>query len=140
HGVTAQAIGRTVYALGGATRAGHATAVATAEALGLRPARRASAAASAWRPLHSMPTARQNMPSAVVDGTIWVAGGVEPGTKGSRKPEGYDPVVNGWKAGPDLPARLHHEMAVAYKDEVVVIGRWVPEGYNLRGPVSDRLF
>ena len=33
HGITAAAIGRTVYALGGATRPGHATAAATAEAL-----------------------------------------------------------------------------------------------------------
>jgi len=87
-----------------------------------------------------MPTARQNMPNAVVDGTIWVAGGVEPGTRGSRKLEGYDPVINAWKAGPDLPARLHHEMAVAYKDEVVVIGGWIPKGDDLSAEVSDRVF
>jgi non-specific serine/threonine protein kinase len=87
-----------------------------------------------------MPTARQNMSSAVLDGTIWVPGGVEPGTKGSRKLEGYDPVINAWKAGPDLPTRLHHEMAVAYKDELVVIGGWIPNGDNLSAVVSNRVF
>jgi predicted Ser/Thr protein kinase len=97
-------------------------------------------AASAWRPLPSMPTARQNMPSAVLDGTIWVVGGLEAGSEGSRKLEGFDPVINAWKAGPDLPARLHHEMAVTYKDELVVIGGWIPKGANISGEVSDRVF
>jgi non-specific serine/threonine protein kinase len=36
HGLTAAATGRNVLALGGATRPGHATAAATAEALGAR--------------------------------------------------------------------------------------------------------
>src|SRR4029450_4807499 len=63
-----------------------------------------------------------------------------PGTKGSRKLEGYDPVINAWKAGPDLPARLHHEMAVAYKDELVVIGGWIPKGDDLSAKGSDRVF
>ena len=49
-------------------------------------------------------------------------------------------MINAWKAGPDLPARLHHEMAVAYKDELVVIGGWVPKGDNPSGEVSDRVF
>jgi non-specific serine/threonine protein kinase len=87
-----------------------------------------------------MPTARQNMPSAVLDGTIWVVGGLEAGSKGSRKLEGFDPVINSWKAGPDLPARLHHEMAVTYKDELVVIGGWIPKGSNISGKVSGRVF
>jgi non-specific serine/threonine protein kinase len=96
--------------------------------------------ASAWRPLRSMPTARQNMPNAVLDGTVWVVGGVEPGEKGSRKLEGYDPVINSWKAGPELPVRLHHEMAVAYKGQLVVIGGWIPKGSDLSAEVSNRVF
>ncbi len=49
-------------------------------------------------------------------------------------------MINSWKAGPDLPARLHHVMAAAYKDELVVIGGWVPKGDNPSGEVSDRVF
>jgi serine/threonine protein kinase len=96
--------------------------------------------ASAWRPLPPMPTARQNMTGTVLDGTIWVMGGLGVGSKGSPRVEGYDPVINGWKSGPDLPAKLHHEMAVTYKDEVVVIGGWIPEGSDPSAKVSDRVF
>jgi non-specific serine/threonine protein kinase len=54
--------------------------------------------------------------------------------------EGYDPVINGWKAGPDLPFPLHHEMAVNYKDELVVMGGWIPRGSNPSAITSDRVF
>jgi serine/threonine protein kinase/N-acetylneuraminic acid mutarotase len=110
------------------------TDLATAGASGptLRPA-------STWRRLTPIPTARQNMGNAVVDGTIWVVGGLGAGSLGSRRLEGYDPVINGWKAGPDLPVRLHHEMAVSYKDELVVIGGWIPEGSDPSAEVTDRV-
>src|SRR6185437_7802865 len=75
-------------------------------------------AVSSWRPLPPMPTARQNMGGTVLDGTAWVVGGLESATRGSRRVEGYDPVINGWKSGPDLPVRLHHEMVVNYKDDL----------------------
>jgi N-acetylneuraminic acid mutarotase len=97
-------------------------------------------AASTWRPLPSMPTARQNMASAVLDGTVWVVGGLERGSRGSRRVEGYDPVINGWKSGPDLPVRLHHEMVVTYKGELVVIGGWIPKGSDPSAEISDRVF
>jgi non-specific serine/threonine protein kinase len=97
-------------------------------------------AASAWRPLPPMPTARQNMASAVLDGTIWVVGGLAPGSRGSRRVEGYDPVVNGWKAGPDLPVRLHHEMVVTYRGDLVVMGGWIPSGSDPSAEISDQVF
>jgi hypothetical protein len=97
-------------------------------------------AASKWRRLPSLPTARQNMVSTVLDGTIWVVGGLEARSVASRRIEGYDPVINGWKAGPDLPVRLHHQMAVTYKGELVVIGGWIPEGSNASAKLSGRVF
>jgi N-acetylneuraminic acid mutarotase len=87
-----------------------------------------------------MPTARQNMVATVLDGTIWVVGGLAKGSRGSKRIEGYDPVIHDWKAGPDLPVPLHHEMAVTYKDEPVVIGGWIPKGSDPSGEVSDRVF
>jgi non-specific serine/threonine protein kinase len=80
------------------------------------------------------------MAATVLDGTIWVVGGLEAGPRGSRKLEGYDPVINGWKAGPDLPARLHHEMAVTYKGELVVIGGWIPKGSDPSAETSNQVF
>lgn len=108
------------------------SSVATTQAPPLR--------ASAWRALPSMPTARQNMAGSVADGTIWVAGGLETESKGSRRVQGYDPVINGWKAAPDLPRPLHHEMAVTYKDELVVIGGWIPSGGEPSAITSDKAF
>jgi non-specific serine/threonine protein kinase len=97
--------------------------------------------ASNWRRKAPLPTARQNMDGTVLDGTIWVVGGLTPGgSNASRRVEGYDPVINGWKAGPDLPVKLHHEMAVNYKDELVVIGGWIPQGSDPSALVSDRVF
>jgi non-specific serine/threonine protein kinase len=87
-----------------------------------------------------MPTPRQNMAGTVADGTIWVVGGLAPDTKGSRKVEGFDPVIHNWKSAPDLPVQLHHEMVVTYKGEVVVIGGWIPKGGDPSAKVSDRVF
>ena len=137
HGMAVAAIGRSLYALGGAPKPGHASAVATAEAVSLVSGRRAS---SKWRPLPPMPTARQNMAGAVLDGTIWVAGGLGADSRGSRRVEGYDPVVSGWKSAPDLPVRLHHEMVVPYKDELVAIGGWIPKGSDPSAITSNRVF
>jgi non-specific serine/threonine protein kinase len=80
------------------------------------------------------------MASAVLDGTIWVVGGLAPGSKGSRKVEGYDPVINEWKAGPDLPVPLHHEMVVTYKGELVVMGGWIPKGSDPSAIESSRVY
>jgi non-specific serine/threonine protein kinase len=87
-----------------------------------------------------MPTARQNMAGTVLDGTIWIVGGLAAGSSGSRRVEGYDPVINSWKTGPDLPLRLHHEMVVTYKGEIVAIGGWVPRGSDPSAEVSGRVF
>jgi len=97
-------------------------------------------ATATWRRLAPMPTARQNMAGTVLDGTIWVVGGLAAGSTPSRRIEGYDPVINDWKAGPDLPIRLHHEMVVTYKGELVVIGGWIPKGSDPSAEVSGRVF
>jgi predicted Ser/Thr protein kinase len=96
--------------------------------------------AGSWRPLPPMPTARQNMGSAVLDGTVWVVGGLAAGSEGSRQVEGYDPVINGWKSAPELPVRLHHQMTVTYKGELVVIGGWIPKGSDPSAEITDRVF
>jgi serine/threonine protein kinase len=97
-------------------------------------------AASNWRRRAPMPTARQNMGGTVLDGTMWVVGGLAAGSVASDRVEGYDPVINSWKSAPDLPVRLHHEMVVAYKGEMVVMGGWIPQGSDQSALVSDRVF
>ncbi len=96
--------------------------------------------ASDWRRKVSLPTARQNMDGAVLDGTIWVIGGLAKSSTASARVEGFDPVINGWKTAPDLPVRLHHPMVVTYKDELVAMGGWIPQGSDQSALVSDRVF
>lgn len=95
--------------------------------------------ASAWRGVRDAPTARQQVAAAVVDGTIWVLGGLEENNATARS-AGYDPPINTWKAGPDLPIPLHHAMAVTYRGELVVMGGWQPQGVDLQAITSDRVF
>jgi non-specific serine/threonine protein kinase len=54
--------------------------------------------------------------------------------------EGFDPAISSWAAGPKLPVRLHHAMAVQYHGELVVIGGWTPRGSTLDAITSNRVF
>jgi non-specific serine/threonine protein kinase len=92
-----------------------------------------------WRAVHPAPTARQQLSSAAGQGAIWLFGGLTKGTS-TAKTEGYDPSIDTWKSGPDLPLPLHHEMAVTYKNEFVVLGGWIPAGAQLDATTSDRVF
>jgi non-specific serine/threonine protein kinase len=95
--------------------------------------------ASAWRVSPSAPTARQQSAATVSNGVLWVFGGL---TKGAvtNKVEGYDPTISTWESGPNLPLALHHEMAVTYRGEMVVLGGWEPDGSTLDAVVSNRVF
>jgi N-acetylneuraminic acid mutarotase len=95
--------------------------------------------ASAWRVLPSAPTARQQAASTVSNGVLWVFGGLTNGAA-TNKVEGYDPTISTWESGPNLPLALHHEMAVVYRGEMVVMGGWEPNGSTLDAVVSNRVF
>jgi hypothetical protein len=101
----------------------------------------AAGGASPWRELGNSPTARQQVATAVVNGRIWVVGGLV-GTEtvtATRRVESYDPVSDTWRSEPPLPRPLHHAMAVAYGTELIVIGGWEPRGTNLLGVTSGEV-
>jgi N-acetylneuraminic acid mutarotase len=75
----------------------------------------------------------------VAYGRLWVLGGLTSGAA-TTKVEGYDPVLDSWEPGPDLPLSLHHVMAVTYKGQLVVLGGWIPNGPVLDATTSDRVF
>lgn len=96
-------------------------------------------AEATWRALRDAPVTRQQAATAVQDGVIWVFGGLE-GDHATTTVEGYDPPIDTWKAGPDLPIPLRNAMAVSYRGELVVMGGWQPEVSNLTAITSDRVF
>jgi N-acetylneuraminic acid mutarotase len=62
------------------------------------------------------------------DGTIWIFGGI--GSDGAviANHEGYDPVIDGWKSGDDLPVPVQHAMAVTWQGNPIVLGGWRAAG------------
>jgi serine/threonine-protein kinase PknK len=119
HGMAVAAVGKSVYAIGGATDVGDSRVTSSAEALKLAP--RKVQPASEWRSLPDAPTARLMMAWTVLDGKIWVLGGLHEGTA-LQTVQSYDPQTGAWESGPPLPIALHHATAATYRGEVVVIG------------------
>jgi non-specific serine/threonine protein kinase len=78
--------------------------------------------------------------STVDDGVVWVLGGTVGSNAATPKVEGYDPAIDTWKSGPDLPLPLHAAMAATYNGEIVVLGGWVPQGGNLTAQTSNKVF
>jgi len=119
HGMAVAAVGKSVYAIGGSTGPGDARLTSSAEALKLAP--RKLQPATQWRALPDAPTARLMMAWTVLDGNIWVIGGLREGSA-LQIVQSYDPLTGAWQSGPPLPIPLHHAVAVTYRGEVIVIG------------------
>jgi N-acetylneuraminic acid mutarotase len=86
-----------------------------------------SAAASQWVEISRMPTARSEMPVAVLDGKFYVPGGF----LGLATAEVYDPAANGWQSLASLPQGRHHTMAASHDGKIYVFGgaqetSWLP--------------
>jgi serine/threonine protein kinase/N-acetylneuraminic acid mutarotase len=119
HGLAVAAVRETVYAVGGSTAFADGQVTTTAEALKLAP--RKPQPVAQWRLLRDAPTARLMMASTVLDGKIWVAGGMREGET-LETVESYDARTGEWQTHPPLPTPLHHATAATYRGEVVVIG------------------
>ena len=75
--------------------------------------------ATGWRP--PRPTA----PSGC--SAVW-----RPTAASADKHEGYDPAIDSWKSGEDLPVPVQHAMSVTWQDTPVVLGGWRTEGTNTK--------
>ena len=68
----------------------------------------------------------QQLHAAVLDGRIWLAGGLtgssEATAKATDKTEYYDLANHTWHAGPGLPFAVHHAMLVTYQNQLWLIG------------------
>jgi len=84
--------------------------------------------ALAWQVRHALVKAVQQMSAAVLDGKVWVAGGLTTSTKATAVTQIYDPASDAWQAGPSLPEAVDHAMLVSYRDQLVLIGGFVMRG------------
>lgn len=86
----------------------------------------------AWEPITNARVAREGAATTEADGTIWIFGGREGDDRISGRHEGYDPAIDNWKGGNDLPVPVQYASAVTWQDNPVVLGGWRDGGNNTR--------
>jgi N-acetylneuraminic acid mutarotase len=86
-----------------------------------------------WTTLAPMPTARQEVAVAALDGRVYVIGGFGAGAEPVAAVEAYDPVTDRWETRAPLPIPLHHAAPAVAAGRLVVLGgytggpvRWTP--------------
>ena len=83
-----------------------------------------------WTPITNARVAREAAATTQADGTIWIFGGLGSDGSVSGRHEGYDPAIDSWKGGDDLPVPVQHAMSVTWQGTPVVLGGWRAEGAN----------
>ena len=81
----------------------------------------------------------QQVNATVLDGRIWVAGGLTSSGEATASTQFYDPAINSWDQGPPLPEPVHHAMLVTYHDQLVVIGGFHARDNDLLAETSPRM-
>ena len=75
-----------------------------------------------WVPLASMPTARQEVAVAELNGRVFVVGGFGLDNDPVATVEVYDPAVDRWETRGALPAPTHHAAAAVVAGRLFVVG------------------
>ncbi|HEV8642295.1 MAG TPA: kelch repeat-containing protein [Methylomirabilota bacterium] len=79
-------------------------------------------APGSWRMLAPMPSARQEVAVAALDGRVYVIGGFGSGMSPVATVEAYDPATNEWETRAQLPEPTHHPAAVVADGRLFVVG------------------
>ena len=79
----------------------------------------------------SLPTARQEVGVAAVEGRVYVIGGLDTRATGQSLVEIFDTRSGEWETGPSLPISLHHPNVAAVGNKIYVAG-----GYGTLAPIA----
>lgn len=90
-----------------------------------------TASQEVWAARANMPTARWGAASAVVNGKIYVFGGVGSNGQPSSRCEEFDPVENIWRVRADMPTARYQLTGAAVGGRVYAIG-----GFNNVSPLA----
>ncbi|HXA90548.1 MAG TPA: protein kinase, partial [Mycobacterium sp.] len=91
-----------------------------------------------WQPITNARIARTEVATTQADGTIWIFGGLGGDGGVSPRHEGYDPAIDSWKGGDDLPVPVQRAMAVTWQGNPVVLGG-ITDGANGK-TATDRVW
>jgi uncharacterized protein (TIGR03437 family) len=76
----------------------------------------------AWTTLAPMPSARQEVSTAALDGRIYVIAGYNPAGRDSDLVEVYDPQTNTWASAASLPIATNHNAAAVAAGKLYAFG------------------
>ena len=91
-----------------------------------------------WQQITNARIARDAAATTQADGTIWIFGGIGSGHAVVANHEGYDPVIDSWKSGDDLPVPVQRAMAVTWQGNPIVLGGW--RGAGAQKVASDQVW
>ena len=83
-----------------------------------------------WITRPALPTPRQEMPHAVLDGKIYVVGGLDGARTASNLVEVYDPATGVWSTAASLPIPMHHLTLAPANGKLYVLGGYVGDSFN----------
>ena len=109
------------------------------EAAPSQPSRPTAEPPPAWQSIADARVAREAVAATQADGTIWIFGGLDSNNRVSGDHEGFDPAIDSWKAGENLPIPVQRAMSVTWQDTPVVLGGWRTEGANSK-VATDRVW
>jgi len=75
-----------------------------------------------WSTAHPLPEPLQEFSAAVLDGKIYIAGGIDQGNKPTTHAYRYDPTTDTWERIGDLPAARHHMPLAVAHDTLYAVG------------------
>ena len=85
-----------------------------------------------------LPEPRTEAGGAVLDGRLYVIGGIDSFARTLSSAWAYDPAGDAWERLPDLPRKLSHPGVVGVDGRLWVIGGFGPLGIRLRGAMIAR--
>lgn len=85
---------------------------------------------SSWIKRASLPTPRQEVPHALLNGKIYVPGGLDLFGLGSVIVEVFEPTTNSWSSGPSLFIPVHHTGLTNHNGVLYLMGGYGGSGFN----------
>jgi len=89
-----------------------------------------------WFTRASLPTSRQEMPHAVLNGKIFVPGGFRSGGSATNVVEVFYPATNSWSTVTPLPVIMHHLHVASANGKLYVLGGYETSNFS----PSNRVF
>jgi hypothetical protein len=82
-----------------------------------------------WTSIPPLPTPRQEVGVAAIEGQVYVIGGFDSRGRGSAVVEIFDTRSNTWRPGPPIPVAVHHPMVAAIGNKVFVAGGYAEPSF-----------